>query len=166
MASNNGSAGKWEVVKKGKKSNNSAGGGKNATEKKPGGRKALGESNQPSREPLKMSETLYDGFEKMGKKQNKEQVPPPAETESKKPSSKPSKKSQSSSTVAPATHKTLEEAFKAVSNAHTSVPFFFFFPFPGCGEIGLRNLLILRETIIVLTVWFLSVNAFVGKLLF
>ncbi|XP_038582632.1 transmembrane protein 214 [Micropterus salmoides] len=114
MASNNGSAGKWEVVKKGKKSNNSAGGGKNATEKKPGGRKALGESNQPSREPLKMSETLYDGFEKMGKKQNKEQVPPPAETESKKPSSKPSKKSQSSSTVAPATHKTLEEAFKAL----------------------------------------------------
>lgn len=47
MASNNGSAGKWEVVKKGKKS--SSAGAK--TEKKPsgGGRKALGESNQPSR---------------------------------------------------------------------------------------------------------------------
>lgn len=50
MASNNGSLGKWEVVKKGKKSNG-AGGGKNPTDKKPGGggRKALGESNQPSR---------------------------------------------------------------------------------------------------------------------
>lgn len=50
MASNNGSFGKWEVVKKGKKSNTS-GGGKNATDKKSasGGRKALGESNQPSR---------------------------------------------------------------------------------------------------------------------
>lgn len=68
-----------------------------------------------------MSETLYDGFEKMGKKQNKEQVPPPAEPENKKPSSsKQSKKSHSTNTVAPATHKSLEEAFKAVSNAHTS----------------------------------------------
>lgn len=66
--------------------------------------------------PLKMSETLFDGFEKMGKKQNKEQVPPPADPENKKPSSsKPSKKSHSSNTVAPATHKTLEEAFRAVS---------------------------------------------------
>lgn len=65
-----------------------------------------------------MSETLYDNFEKMGKKQNKEQVPPPAEPENKKPSSsKPSKKSHSSSPVAPVTHKTLEEAFKTVSNA-------------------------------------------------
>ncbi|XP_031178217.1 transmembrane protein 214 [Sander lucioperca] len=118
MASNNGSVGKWEVVKKGKK-NNSTGGGKNPTDKKSGGgiggRKALGESNQPSRPPLKMSETLFDGFEKMGKKQNKEQVPPPAEPENKKTSSsKASKKSQSSSPVTPATHKTLEEAFKTL----------------------------------------------------
>ncbi|XP_029966294.1 transmembrane protein 214 [Salarias fasciatus] len=109
MASNNGSAGKWEVVKKGKKSN--------AADKKSGngGRKALGESNQPSRPPLKMSETLFDGFEKMGKKQNKEQVPPPAETASKKSSSsKPTKKVQPSNTVTPATPKTLEEALKAL----------------------------------------------------
>lgn len=115
MASNNGSAGKWEVVKKGKK-NNGSGGGKNANDKKTGsgGRKALGESNQPSRPPLKMSETLYDGFEKMGKKQ-KEQVPPAAEPDNKKPSSsKPSKKSQSSNTVTPTTYKNLEEAFKAL----------------------------------------------------
>uniref|UniRef100_A0AAQ5XFT9 Transmembrane protein 214 n=1 Tax=Amphiprion ocellaris TaxID=80972 RepID=A0AAQ5XFT9_AMPOC len=72
--------------------------------------------HKPWREaPLKMSETLYDGFEKMGKKQNKEQVPPPADPQNKKSSStKPSKKSHSSNTVAPATHKTLEEAFKAL----------------------------------------------------
>lgn len=48
MASNNGSAGKWEVVKKGKKNTSATGGGgKNPSDKKPvaGGRKALGESN-------------------------------------------------------------------------------------------------------------------------
>ena len=71
--------------------------------------------------PLKMSETLYDGFEKMGKKQNKEQVPPPPEPQNKKSSSsKPSKKSLPSNIAAPATHKTLEEAFKAVSNQSLS----------------------------------------------
>lgn len=69
-----------------------------------------------------MSETLYDGFEKMGNKQNKEQVPPPSEPQNKKPSSsKPSKKSHSSNTATPATHKTLEEAFKAVSNSYFRV---------------------------------------------
>lgn len=68
--------------------------------------------------PLKMSVTLFEAFEKMGKKQNKEQVPPPAEPEKKKPSSsKQSKKSQPSTTVSQPTHKTLEEAFKAVSNS-------------------------------------------------
>ncbi|PWA27349.1 hypothetical protein CCH79_00000575 [Gambusia affinis] len=46
MASNNGSAGKWEVVKKGRKSN--PGGGKSSGGNG-GSRKALGESNQPSR---------------------------------------------------------------------------------------------------------------------
>uniref|UniRef100_A0A1A7XUW1 Transmembrane protein 214 n=1 Tax=Iconisemion striatum TaxID=60296 RepID=A0A1A7XUW1_9TELE len=112
MASNNGSAGKWEVVKKGKKSN-SAGG---KTEKSGGGgRKALGESNQPSRPPLKMSETLFESLDKTGKKQNKEQVPPPADPQSKKPSSsKTSKKSNISNTVTPTSYRTLEEAFKAL----------------------------------------------------
>lgn len=71
--------------------------------------------------PIKMSETRYDGFEKMGKKQNKEQVPPPAESENKKPASmKQSKKSHSSNTVSQTTYKNLEEAFKAVSKAHGS----------------------------------------------
>lgn len=62
-----------------------------------------------------MSENLYEGFEKAGNKQNKEQVPPPAELQNKKPSSKPPKKSNPSNTVTPVTFKTLEEAFKAVS---------------------------------------------------
>ncbi|KAM9840451.1 transmembrane protein 214 [Aulostomus maculatus] len=118
MASNHGSAGKWEVVKKGKKSN-SSGGGRAAADKKlgagGGGRKALGEANQPSRPPLKMSDNLYEGFEKMGKKQNKEQVPPAADSQNKKSSSsKTTKKSSSSSQLTPSTHKTLEEALKAL----------------------------------------------------
>lgn len=68
--------------------------------------------------PLKMSESRFEGIEKMTKKQNKEQVPPPAETESKKPSSsKPAKKAANSNTVSQPAHKNLEEAFKAVSEA-------------------------------------------------
>lgn len=82
-----------------------------------------------------MSETLYDGFEKMGKKQNKEQVPPAAESENKKPSSsKQSKKTPSSNTVTSPTHKSLEEAFKAVSIGHTS-QFSIFLKLLGCLDI-------------------------------
>ncbi|XP_013885596.1 transmembrane protein 214 [Austrofundulus limnaeus] len=121
MASNNGSAGKWEVVKKGKKTN--SGGAK--TDKKSGGggggggggaRKALGESNQqPSRPPIKMSETVFDTLEKTGKKQNKEQVPPAAEPHSKKlVSNKQTKKPACSSAVSPTSYRSLEEAFKAL----------------------------------------------------
>lgn len=64
-----------------------------------------------------MSETLFDGFDKIAKKQNKEQVPPAAEPQGKKkPSaSKASKTPSPSSTVTTATHKNLAEAFKAVS---------------------------------------------------
>uniref|UniRef100_A0A1A8E466 Transmembrane protein 214 n=1 Tax=Nothobranchius kadleci TaxID=1051664 RepID=A0A1A8E466_NOTKA len=113
MASNNGSAGKWEVVKKGKKGNSA--GGKTEKSGGGGGRKALGESNQPSRPPLKMSETLFESLEKTAKKKNKEQVPPAADPQSKKPSSsKTSKKSNTSNTVTPTSYRTLEEAFKAL----------------------------------------------------
>lgn len=65
-----------------------------------------------------MSETLFEGFEKMGKKQNKEQVPPPAEPQPKKPSAnKPAKKTTPIAThTSSPHHKNLEEAFKAVSN--------------------------------------------------
>lgn len=69
-----------------------------------------------------MSETLYDGFEKTGKKQNKEQVPPAAEPQIKKPlSNKQPKKSNSSNTVTSTTYKSLEEAFKAVSTIFTQI---------------------------------------------
>nr|XP_015803087.2 transmembrane protein 214 [Nothobranchius furzeri] len=115
MASNNGSAGKWEVVKKGKKSNSAGGKTEKSGGGGGGGRKALGESNQPSRTPLKMSETLFESLEKTAKKKNKEQVPPAADPQSKKPSSsKTSKKSNTSNTVTPTSYRTLEEAFKAL----------------------------------------------------
>lgn len=65
-----------------------------------------------------MSESRFEDIEKMTKKQNKEQVPPPAETESKKPVlNKPAKKASSSNTASQPTHKNLEEAFKAVSES-------------------------------------------------
>uniref|UniRef100_A0A3B3ZHX6 Uncharacterized protein n=1 Tax=Periophthalmus magnuspinnatus TaxID=409849 RepID=A0A3B3ZHX6_9GOBI len=96
--------GKWELVKKGKKSNNS-GGSKNPNDKKNGARKAL----------VKMSETLFENFDKMAKKQNKEQVPPPAEPQTKKPApTKPTKKANSSNSASPTKHKSLEDAFKAL----------------------------------------------------
>ncbi|XP_046877955.1 transmembrane protein 214 [Hypomesus transpacificus] len=111
MASNNGSVGKWEVVKKGKKPNNSGGKNPVADKKSGGGRKALTESNLHTLPPLKMSTNVFDGFEKMNKKQNKEQVPPPAEPQHKKPASSKPK----TSTPAPTStqHKTVEDAFKA-----------------------------------------------------
>lgn len=112
-ANNNGSAGKWEVVRRSKKPNSGA---KSQADKK--SRKALIESNSPKLElnpPVKMAETIYDGFEKIGKKQNKEQVPPPAETQQKKPNiAKQSKKSQSNSSSKVTHYKTLEEAIKAL----------------------------------------------------
>lgn len=63
-----------------------------------------------------MSTNVFDGFEKMNKKQNKEQVPPPAEPQHKKPASSKPK----TSTPAPTStqHKTVEDAFKAVSNTY------------------------------------------------
>ncbi|KAK6490022.1 transmembrane protein 214-A-like [Huso huso] len=67
---------KWEVVKKSKKPNSSA---RHQNVKKSGGRKALAESNMrrifDPAPPLKPSETIYESFERMGKK-NKEQMPP------------------------------------------------------------------------------------------
>ncbi|XP_066524589.1 transmembrane protein 214 isoform X2 [Hoplias malabaricus] len=65
-----------------------------------------------------MSETIFEGFEKLGKKQNKEQVPPPAETQQKKNiAGKQNKKSPSSSSTKPCHYKTLEEAVKALDVA-------------------------------------------------
>ena len=51
----------------------------------------------------------------MNKKQNKEQVPPPAEPQPKKPAPKPKPPAP---VPASTQHKTVEEAFKAVSNTY------------------------------------------------
>ncbi|KAA0720864.1 Transmembrane protein 214-B [Triplophysa tibetana] len=107
-------AGKWEVVKKGKKSSNSS--GKPQQQEKNAVRKALREANLSliDKSPM-ISETIYDGFEKMAKKQNKEQVPPAAETQQKKPNTlKQTKKSPVNGSSSPTHYKTLEEAVKAL----------------------------------------------------
>lgn len=67
-----------------------------------------------------MSETIYEGFEKMGtKKKNKEQVPPvpsPEQQQKKQGAGKHSKKSHTNGAVQKPDHfKSLEEALKAVS---------------------------------------------------
>lgn len=80
--------GKWKVVKKGKKSG----------ERKGGERKALSESNVPpgGPVPIKMANTVYEmGFERINKKQNKEQVPPPSSAAA--AAEPPQKKPQTSS---------------------------------------------------------------------
>uniref|UniRef100_A0AAR2KQS6 Transmembrane protein 214 n=1 Tax=Pygocentrus nattereri TaxID=42514 RepID=A0AAR2KQS6_PYGNA len=64
---------------------------------------------------VKMSETIFEGFEKIGKKLNKEQVPPPAEVQQKKPNAgKQNKKSPSNSSSKQTHYKSLEEAIKAL----------------------------------------------------
>lgn len=69
-----------------------------------------------------MSETIFEGFEKITKKQNKEQVPPPAETQQKKlNAAKQSKKSQPNSSSKPTHYKNLEEAVKAVSTVYAAI---------------------------------------------
>ncbi|XP_006880665.1 PREDICTED: transmembrane protein 214 isoform X2 [Elephantulus edwardii] len=88
MAAKTAAGGRWEVVKKGRRSaagnNNKARGG--------GDRRALGEANGVWKfdltPPIQTTSTLYElGFEKIKKRQNKEQVPPPA-AEPKKPANK------------------------------------------------------------------------------
>lgn len=107
-------AGKWEVVKKGKKSNNSS--SKTQQQEKNGARKALREANLSYSDTSRvMSETIYDGFEKMAKKQNKEQVPPAAEPQQKKPNTgKQTKKPPASESSSQIHYRTLEEAVKAL----------------------------------------------------
>ncbi|XP_042591979.1 transmembrane protein 214-B-like [Cyprinus carpio] len=69
-------AGRWEVVKKGKKQNISSSSGGTPQEKK----SVRSDTNTDS--SYVMSETIFNSFEKM---EQKEQVPPPAETQQKKP---------------------------------------------------------------------------------
>ena len=67
-----------------------------------------------------MAETIYEGFEKMAKKQNKEQVPPAPEPQQKKPKeSKPAKKSLINDSPKPNRYRNLEEAIRGVSTSPT-----------------------------------------------
>ncbi|XP_073694488.1 transmembrane protein 214-A-like [Garra rufa] len=107
--------GKWEVVKKGKKQNSSSSGGGKTQDKK-SARKALSEANMRHTDSNHvMSETIFDSFGKLQKKQNKEQVPPPGENQQKKANAgQQNKKPPANSSTKPISYKTLEEAIKAL----------------------------------------------------
>lgn len=117
---NNSSVGKWEVVRKGKKHSSAV---KSQADKKysGGGRKALSESNLTRVDPytaaVKISETIFESFEKIGKKQNKEQVPPPAEAQQKKSSAGKQNKKSTNYSPKEIHYKTLEDAVKALDVA-------------------------------------------------
>ncbi|XP_061206242.1 transmembrane protein 214 isoform X1 [Neopsephotus bourkii] len=107
--------GRWEVVRKGRRSS----GG-------PGNRRALGEANAgrtlPLAAPITTTDTIFElGFERVLKKQNKEQVPPAAAPEQqhrKQHAAKSAKKPSVSTTVVkPGKCHSLEEALKALDLA-------------------------------------------------
>lgn len=119
MAARTAGGGRWEVVKKGRRpgaGGSGRGGGAD--------RRALGEANGVWKydltPPIQTTSTLYErGFEKIMRKQNKEQVPPPA-VEPKKPANK--KQTKKAATL---THqnpkqgrfRSLEEALRALDVA-------------------------------------------------
>ncbi|XP_036290870.1 transmembrane protein 214 isoform X1 [Pipistrellus kuhlii] len=112
-------AGRWEVVKKGRRPGATGGGRGGGAD-----RRTLGEANGVWKydltPPIQTTTTLYErGFEKIKKKQNKEQVPPPA-AEPKKPSNK--KQTKKMATLSNQSQKqgrfrSLEEALKALDVA-------------------------------------------------
>ncbi|XP_028352566.1 transmembrane protein 214 isoform X1 [Physeter macrocephalus] len=116
--------GRWEVVKKGRRPG-AGGSGKGGG----GDRRALGEANGVWKydltPPIQTTSTLYErGFEKIMKRQNKEQVPPPA-VEPKKPGNK--KQTKKVATLTNQNQKqgrfrSLEEALKAFNHFPTSTP--------------------------------------------
>uniref|UniRef100_A0A8D1GJ55 Transmembrane protein 214 n=1 Tax=Sus scrofa TaxID=9823 RepID=A0A8D1GJ55_PIG len=119
MAAKTAGGGRWEVVKKGRRPG-AGGSGKGGG----GDRRALGEANGVWKydltPPIQTTSTLYErGFEKIMKRQNKEQVPPPA-VEPKKPATK--KQTKKGATVTNQNQKqgrfrSLEEALKALDVA-------------------------------------------------
>ncbi|XP_075000825.1 transmembrane protein 214 [Calonectris borealis] len=107
--------GRWELVRKGRRPT----GG-------PGSRRALGEANAgralPLAAPIATSDTVFElGFEKMLKKQNKEQVPPasaPEQPHRKQHAGKSAKKpSANDAGVKPGKCRSLEEALRALDLA-------------------------------------------------
>ncbi|KAF5913021.1 hypothetical protein HPG69_008972 [Diceros bicornis minor] len=119
MAARAAGGGRWEVVKKGRRpgaGGSGRGGG--------GDRRALGEANGVWKydltPPIQTTSTLYErGFERIMKRQNKEQVPPPA-VEPKKPGNKKQTKKVATVTNQNQKHgcfRSLEEALKALDVA-------------------------------------------------
>jgi len=119
MAAKAAGGGRWEVVKKGRRPG-AGGNGRSGG----GDRRALGEANGVWKydltPPIQTTSTLYErGFERILKRQNKEQVPPPA-VEPKKPGNK--KQTKKVATVTSQNQKqgrfrSLEEALKALDIA-------------------------------------------------
>ncbi|XP_014637242.1 PREDICTED: transmembrane protein 214 isoform X2 [Ceratotherium simum simum] len=119
MAARAAGGGRWEVVKRGRRpgaGGSGRGGG--------GDRRALGEANGVWKydltPPIQTTSTLYErGFERIMKRQNKEQVPPPA-VEPKKPGNKKQTKKVATVTNQNQKHgrfRSLEEALKALDVA-------------------------------------------------
>ncbi|XP_034808704.2 transmembrane protein 214 isoform X6 [Pan paniscus] len=117
MATKTAGVGRWEVVKKGRRPGAGAGaGGRN--------RRALGEANGVWKYDLtpaiQTTSTLYErGFENIMKRQNKEQVPPPA-VEPKKPGNKKQPKKVATppnQNQKQGRFRSLEEALKALDVA-------------------------------------------------
>ncbi|XP_047709856.1 transmembrane protein 214 isoform X2 [Prionailurus viverrinus] len=119
MAAKAAGGGRWEVVRKGRRPG-AGGSGRSGG----GDRRALGEANGVWKydltPPIQTTSTLYErGFERILKRQNKEQVPPPA-VEPKKPGNK--KQTKKAATLANQNQKqgrfrSLEEALKALDVA-------------------------------------------------
>uniref|UniRef100_A0A4X2M110 Transmembrane protein 214 n=1 Tax=Vombatus ursinus TaxID=29139 RepID=A0A4X2M110_VOMUR len=114
MAATAAGGGRWEVVRKGRRPGGGGGGGGG------GSRRALGEANRsrsielvPAIQP---SGTLFElGFQKVVKKHNKEQVPPPAPTEHKKTAKKNKKAAAlTDQSTKQGRFRSLEEAMKAL----------------------------------------------------
>uniref|UniRef100_A0ABI7XGY3 Transmembrane protein 214 n=1 Tax=Felis catus TaxID=9685 RepID=A0ABI7XGY3_FELCA len=119
MAAKAAGGGRWEVVRKGRRPG-AGGSGRSGG----GDRRALGEANGVWKydltPPIQTTSTLYErGFERILKRQNKEQVPPPA-VEPKKPGNK--KQTKKAATLANQNRKqgrfrSLEEALKVLDVA-------------------------------------------------
>uniref|UniRef100_A0A673U5Q5 Transmembrane protein 214 n=1 Tax=Suricata suricatta TaxID=37032 RepID=A0A673U5Q5_SURSU len=119
MAARAAGGGRWEVVRKGRRPG-AGGSGRSGG----GDRRALGEANGVWKydltPPIQTTSTLYErGFERILKRQNKEQVPPPA-VEPKKPGNKKQNKKAAALTSQnqkQGRFRSLEEALKALDVA-------------------------------------------------
>ncbi|XP_024408322.2 transmembrane protein 214 [Desmodus rotundus] len=119
MAAKVAGGGRWEVVKKGRRPGAGSNGRGSGVD-----RRALGEANGVWKydltPPIQTTSTLYErGFEKISKKQNKEQVPPPAVEPKKLGNKKQTKKvpTLTNQNQKQGRFRSLEEALKALDVA-------------------------------------------------